>query len=95
MKTTAVINEIAKDFNISKEKLLNDSIRYYLEKELKDLKIKLFQIGTKYNITTIDEFENLYRSGKISENNTFEDYKNFDRLEFKKEKIETILKRLN
>lgn len=94
MEAQAVINEIAKDFNISKETLLNNSLKYYLEKELKDVKIKLFQIGNKYNIKTIDEFENLYKSGKISEKDTFDDYKSIDRLEFKKDKIESILRDL-
>jgi len=94
MNTTSVIQDFSASFNISQEIMLNQSIKYYLEKELKEAKIKIFSIAKKYNVNSIYEFEELYKNGKINEDNTFIDYKELDRLEYKKDKIESYLKEL-
>jgi hypothetical protein len=92
MDTLSVVNNISKQLNISKELLLEKSVKYFLENELKDIKINIFQIGKKYNINNIYEFDDLYKNGKIEEIDSFDDYKELDRLEFKKEKLEALLR---
>ena len=52
------------------------------------------EIASKYGVSTISDFENLYRQGKIEESNTIDDYKRLDRLEYEKKKIEKLLKQI-
>ena len=92
--TQKIISDIAKDFNLSYDLLLFESSQLFLEKELKKIRMNIFEIAGRYGVSSISEFENLYKQGKIEESQTFDDFKLLDRLEYKKEKIEKMLKQI-
>ena len=91
--TNSIIKIITKDFNISAEVFLRESSRTFLEHKLKEINTQIFNIASKYNITSINDFENKYKAGKLEEIETFDDFKKLDRLEFQKEKILKLLKK--
>lgn len=95
MATELIIENIAKDFNLSYHDFLEASARAYLEKKLRDIRASIYEIACKYRVESIVEFENLYREGKIGELETFNDYTRLDRLEFQKDKIQNLLKELS
>jgi len=92
--TQEVIKNIAKDFDLPYDLFLQESSQLYLEKKIKKIRIEILEIAGKYGVSTISDFENLYKQGKIDESNTFDDYKRLDRLEYEKEKIEKLLKQI-
>jgi len=91
LNTQTMIQNIAKDFNLSYELFIQESARLFLGKKLKEIKSQIYEIACRYGISSIDDFEDLYKQGKIEELATFNDYKTFDRLEFQKDKIEKLL----
>ena len=92
--TQKIIRNIAKDFNLPYDLFLQESSQLYLEKNLKKIRIDIWEIASKYGVSSISEFENLYKQGKIEESQTFDDYKRLDRLEYEKEKIEKLLQQI-
>ncbi len=92
--TQKIIRNIAKDIELPYDLFLQESSRLFLEKKIKKIRIDILEIAAKYGVSTISEFENLYRQGKIEESQTLDDYKRLDRLEYKKEKIEKLLQEL-
>jgi hypothetical protein len=92
--TQEVIKNIAKDFDLPYDLFLQKSSQLYLEKKFKKIRIDILEIAGKYGISTISDFENLYKQGKIDESNTFNDYKRLDRLEYEKDKIEKLLNQI-
>jgi len=85
------INDIAEKLNISKEDLLQDSIKFFLEKKLRELKTEIFKITSKYGVHSVEEFEEKYKKGEIEEKDTWQDLQRLDHLEFKKGEIEKIV----
>ncbi len=83
---------LSKDFNLSKEDILKEGLKYFLEKRLKEIKSEIFRIAGKYKVSSIEEFDRLYREGKIEEKDSFSDFQNLDHLEFKKDEIERLLR---
>ena len=92
--TQKIIRNIAKDFNLPYDLFLQESSQLYLEKNLKKIRIDIWEIASKSGVSSISEFENLYKQGKIEESQTFDDYKRLDRLEYEKEKIEKLLQQI-
>jgi len=92
--TQKIIRNIAKDFELPYDLFLQESSQLFLEKKLKKIRIDILEIAGRYGVSSISEFENLYKQGKIEESQTFDDYKLLDRLEYKKEKIEKLLKKI-
>ncbi len=86
-----MIKNIAESFHKSEKLIIQESLKIFLEKKLREIKSKIFEIARKYSISNIKEFEDLYKKGIIEEENTFDDYKILDRLEFEKDEIENFL----
>lgn len=82
MKNT---NDIAEKLNISKEDLLQDSIKFFLKKKLRELKTEIFKITSRYGVRSVEEFEEKYKKGEIEEKDTWQDLQRLDHLEFKKD----------
>lgn len=92
--TNKAIDVISKEFHISKDAVLDEGIRYFLEKKLREIKTEIFRITGKYKISSVKEFDELYRKGLIEEKGSWEEFQRLDHLEFKKDEIEKLLQGL-
>lgn len=88
------IEALAEKLNISKDEMLRDSLKVFLEKKLREIKTEIFKIKTKYGVSGVEEFEEQYRKGKIEEKDTWQDLQKLDHLEFKKDELEKALRGL-
>lgn len=82
---------LSKDFNLSEEAILKEGLKYFLERRLREIKSEIYRITGKYKISSVEEFETLYREGKIEEKDSLADFQKLDHLEFKKEEIEKLI----
>ena len=73
---------------------LHESKRLFLEEKLKEIRIKKYKIAQKYHIKNIEEFDDLFKQGKADEFKSFDDFKEYDRLEYLNNKIENYLNEL-
>ena len=89
-----ILKLLVKNIGMSKREILQESLIIFLEKKLKELKLQIYEISNKYGVSSIEEFDNLYKEGLIEEKVSWKDYQRLDHLEFKKEQIETILKEI-
>lgn len=92
--TNKAIDVISKEFHISGDAVLDEGIRYFLEKKLREIKTEIFRITGKYNISSVKEIDELYRKGLVEEKDSWEDFQRLDHLEFKKDEIKKLLQGL-
>lgn len=88
------IEVLAEKLNLSKEEILRESLKFFLERKLRELKTEIFKIRSRYGIASVEEFEELYRKGKIEEKDTWQDLQKLDHLEFKKDELGKALETL-
>lgn len=88
------LDEIAEKLNIPKEDMVYESLKFFLERKLRELKAEIFKTASKYSIRSVQEFEEKYKKGEIEEKDTWQDLQRLDHLEFKKDEIEKILEDL-
>jgi hypothetical protein len=86
------IEALAEKLNLSKDEMLRDSLKVFLEKKLREIKTEIFKIRTKYGVSSVEEFEDRYKKGDIEEKDTWQDLQKLDHLEFKKDELEKALK---
>jgi hypothetical protein len=91
MQAEAYIETIAKRLNLSRDEIIRESLRFYLEKKIRELKTDIFKIRTKYGVSSIEEFEEKYKNGEIEEKDSWQEFQKLDHLEFKKEELEKAL----
>ncbi len=90
----AEIDALAEKLNISKEEMLRESLKVFLERKLRELKAEIFKIRAKYGVPSVEEFEELYKKGEIEERDSWQDLQRLDHLEFKSDELEKTLKDL-
>lgn len=89
--TGKAIELLSKEFSLSKDEILKESLIYFLEKKLRAIKTDIFKITGKYNISSIEEFEDHYKKGSIEERDSWSEFQKLDHLEFKRDELEKLL----
>ncbi len=74
--------------------MIRESLRFYLEKRIRELKADIYKIKTKYGVSSIEDFEEKYKKGEIEEKDSWQEFQELDHLEFKKERLEKALAKL-
>ncbi len=90
-KNLDIIPRISFILKIDKEKLEKESIRTYLHIKLRRCEAEIFNIAKKYGVSSVEEFENLYKRGELEEEGTWEDFFKLDHLEAEKDSLKKAL----
>ncbi len=90
-KNLDIIPKISFILNIGREKLEKESMGTYLHIKLRHCEAEIFNIAKKYGISSVEEFENLYKRGELEEEGTWEDFFKLDHLEAEKDSLKKAL----
>lgn len=88
------IEMLAQEFNLSKEAILRESLKVFLERKLREIKTEIFKIVGKYKVSSVEELEELYKKGEVEEKDSWQDLQKLDHLEFKRDELEKLLKEI-
>ena len=89
---TGKLEMLAREFNLSKEALIEESLKIFLERKLREVKSEIFKITGKYGISSVEGLEELYKRGEVEEKDSWQDLQKLDHLEFKRNELEKFLK---
>jgi len=91
IETNKTLEVLAKEFSLSKDVIIKEGLKIFLERKLREIKTEIFRITGEYKISSVEEFEELYKRGEIEEKDSLKDYQKLDHLEFKRDEIEKLL----
>ena len=72
------IEDIATKLNLSREEILNESLKTFLEKKLREVKSDIYQIQIKWDVSSVKDFEEKYKKRKIDEKDSWQDLQKLD-----------------
>ena len=90
----AVIDMVAKEFNMKPKELLKESLKTYLEKRLSKVEADIFLLAKKYGVKDVFELDSKVKEGIVSEKEAYDDYFVLDNLEAERKKIKGFLEKL-
>lgn len=93
-KVEEVAEELARELGASKESILEQGLRSFLEKRLREIKVELNQITSRYQVSSVAEMEERYREGSLEEAESWRDLQRLDHLEYKRERFSHLLKEM-
>jgi hypothetical protein len=88
------IQSIAAEFHLSQETVIQESLKVFLEKKLREIKTEIFKIYGKYHVTSVEALESCFENGTVEEKDALDDYHKLDHLEFKRDEISRFLQGL-
>jgi hypothetical protein len=85
---------IAPRLEVSPQELERESLRLFLRHRLRLIESQLFELASRYGVQTVAELDELVQSGRVHEDEAFEDYFRFDHLEAERDVLVESLKEL-
>jgi hypothetical protein len=92
--TMHTLQTVSAEFSLSEDMLIQEGLKAFLEKKLREVKVELFRIHGKYRVASVEELEHLFTTGEVEEKDALDDYHKLDHLEFKREEIQKLLREL-
>lgn len=91
-KVEEVAEELARELGASKESILEQGLRSFLEKRLREVKVEIYQISSRYHVSSVAQMEERYREGSLEEADSWRDLQRLDHLEYRCERLSCLLK---
>lgn len=88
------IQTISTEFRLSQDAIIQESLKVFLEKKLREIKAEIFKIYGKYSVTSVEALESCFENGIVEEKDAIDDYHKLDHLEFKRDEIKRFLQEL-
>ncbi len=85
---------IALKLQLSPQELERESLRLFLHHQMRLIESQLFSLAHKYGVRTVAELDHLVQKGALHEDDTFEDYFEFDYLEATRDTLRESLREL-
>lgn len=89
-----LIEQIAQKLETDPQTLERDSLRLYVERKIRVIESELLRLAHKYGVQNVTELDEMIRQGKYHEEETFEDYFEFDNLENERDTLVSVLESL-
>ncbi|MEW5829523.1 MAG: hypothetical protein AB1846_11575 [Chloroflexota bacterium] len=93
-QTIAILNELAQELQIPEDDLIRRGLYSYLERQLRTVQAEIFEITSKYNLSSVEEMDDRYRKGALEEADSWRDFQRLDHLEYKRDRLQKLLESL-
>lgn len=90
-QTIALLSEVAEKLQIPEDELVREGLRNFLERRLRIIQAEIFQIRSRYGVSSVEEMEARYRNGTLEEADSWRDLQRLDHLEYKQERFQRLL----
>ena len=90
-KVEELAEELARELGASKESILEQGLRTFLESKLREINVEMFQIATRYHVAFVEEMEKQYRNGILEEAGSWRNLQRLDHLEYKRNQLSRLL----
>lgn len=93
--TINILSEVAEELQISEKDLVLKGLYSYLERRLRTVQAEIFEMTSRYHVSSVEEMEERYRKGSLEEADSWQDLQRLDHLEYKRERFQKYLESLS
>lgn len=87
----AVLSKVAAQLHMPESQLMRDSLRSFLEQQLRALNAEIFILHGKYGISSVEDMEARYQDDTLEEADSWRDLQTLDRLEYQHDELSKLL----
>ena len=88
------IEEVAKTLDFDPVNLERESLKFFLQKELRNVEVEIYKIGNKHGVRSVLELDEKLKRREIREEEMLDDFMELEFLETRKEKILKVLEKV-
>ena len=68
----SLLTKLSKELELPEDKILDESIQVFLDKELRDASAEILKIKSQFNVSNPKELKNKIEAGKVNEHPAWE-----------------------
>ena len=91
VEANVMLNTVAQELDIREDEVLKEGLRAFLERQLRAVKVDIFEICGHYGVSGVEEMEAHYRDGILEEADSWRDLQRLDHLEYKRDRLLQLL----
>jgi hypothetical protein len=88
------VHQIAQEFNLSEQKLVQESLRAFLLDRLQLLDSERRARCAKFGVASLEEMDDLLKTGQVEEEDILEDFQHVDYLTTQIQRIQQLLEEI-
>jgi hypothetical protein len=88
------VHQIAQEFNLSEQKLVQESLRAFLLDRLQLLDSERRARCAKFRVASLEEMDDLLKTGQVEEEDILEDFQHVDYLTTQIQRIQQLLEEI-
>ena len=88
------VHQIAQEFNLSEQKLVQESLRAFLLDRLQLLDSERRARCAKFGVASLEEMDDLLKTGQVEEEDILEDFQHVDYLTTQIQRIRQLLEEI-
>jgi len=92
VSASAMLNTVAQELRVPEEEVLREGLRAFLERQLRAIKAEMFEICGRYGVSSVEDMEARYKDGTLEEADSRRDLQRLDHLEYKRDRLQQLLK---
>lgn len=89
------LEDITHELHISRDDLIRQSLRVFLEQQLRQINAEILRITGRYGISSAEEMELRYRDGTLEEAESWQELQHLDHLEYKSDRLQQLIRALD
>ncbi|MFQ5771687.1 MAG: hypothetical protein ACE5HX_14230 [bacterium] len=93
--TDSLLKEVASQFSLTEDQLLQEGIKSFLQNQLHLLEVERQQIFRKFRVNSFEEFDQYVTEHPDEESDLLEDFERADYLTFRIKEIKKLFKQIN
>ena len=94
-QTIAILSEVAEELHIPEDDLIRMGLQSYLERQLRTVQTEIFEMTSRYNVSSVEDMEGRYRKDTLEEADSWQDLQRLDHLEYKRDRLQKLLESLS
>ena len=87
----SVIGSAAQELQMTTDQLMVEGVRLLLNRRLREINAKIFEITGRYGISSVQEMEERYEAGQIEEAESWRDYQRLDHLQYNQNRLRKLI----
>jgi len=82
-----IIEKVAKTLDLNPAELEKESLKFFLEKELKNVEVEIYKLANKHGVKSVLELDKKLKRGEVKEEQILDDFMELEFFEIKKKKL--------
>ncbi|MBX3001363.1 MAG: hypothetical protein KF893_22770 [Caldilineaceae bacterium] len=93
IKVRQILTQATQILALDEEQLLIDGVAVLLEQRLLQVNAQILEITSRYNVSSVEEMDQRYQDGTLSEIGSWKDFQRLDHLEYDRDQLHQLLDR--